>query len=426
MELLQLFITALIPVLKILFITVLGSYLALDRVNILGEDARKHLNTVVFYVFSPALVSSNLARTITPKSIVKLWFMPVNILITFIVGSILGWILLLLTRPPAYLRGIVVGCCAGGNLGFMLLIIVPAVCKEKGSPFGAPDVCHTFAVAYASLSMAIGAMYLWSYVYNIVRISAKRGTQNAHESPERSSTPNQVSCTEPPLSSKESEEVEDNAADQYALPCTAISEENAKMTSLGKVIKQRIMMVFGKLNLKTIFSPSTTGAMVGFVIGLIPQIRKTIDRRWRSSTGGSRHCFFIGSVNSSPYDCRDAAIPSLTLIIGGNLLAGSRGPGIQKSVVVGIIVVRYVALPLAGILVVKGALKFGLVHYDPLYVFVLLLQFSLPPAMNIGIMAQLFGAGEKECSVIMLWAYVFASVTLTFWSAFFMWLVARM
>ncbi|XP_008237904.1 PREDICTED: uncharacterized transporter YBR287W-like isoform X1 [Prunus mume] len=416
MELLQLFITALIPVLKILFITVLGSYLALDRVNILGEDARKHLNTVVFYVFSPALVSSNLARTITPKSIVKLWFMPVNILITFIVGSILGWILLQLTRPPAYLRGIVVGCCAGGNLGFMLLIIVPAVCKEKGSPFGAPDVCHTFALAYASLSMAIGAMYLWSYVYNIVRISAKRGTQNAHQSPERSSTPNQVSCTEPPLSSKESEEVEDKAADQYALPCTAISEENAKMTSLGKVIKQRIMMVFGKLNLKTIFSPSTTGAMVGFVIGLIPPIRKLL-----IGDGAP-----LRVVQDTASLLGDAAIPSLTLIIGGNLLAGSRGPGIQKSLVVGIIVVRYVALPLVGILVVKGALKFGLVHYDPLYLFVLLLQFSLPPAMNIGIMAQLFGAGEKECSVIMLWAYVFASVTLTFWSAFFMWLVARM
>ncbi|BFG30510.1 hypothetical protein CerSpe_167840 [Prunus speciosa] len=416
MELLQLFITALIPALKILFTTVLGSYLALDRVNILGEDARKHLNRVVFYVFSPALVSSNLARTITHKNIVKLWFMPVNILITFIAGSILGWILLQLTRPPAYLRGIVVGCCAGGNLGFMLLIIVPAVCKEKGSPFGDPDVCHTYALAYASLSMAIGAIYLWSYVYNIVRISAKRGTQNAHQSPERSSTPNQGSCTEPPLSSKESEVVEDNAEDQYVLPSTAISEENAKMTSLGRVIKQRIMTAFGKLNLKTVFSPSTTGAMVGFVIGLIPQIRKLLIGDGAPLRVVQDTASFLG----------DAAIPSLTLIIGGNLLSGSRGPGIQKSLVVGIIVVRFVALPLVGILVVKGALKFGLLHSDPLYLFVLLLQFSLPPAMNIGIMAQLFGAGEKECSVIMLWAYVFSSVTLTFWSAFFMWLVAQM
>ncbi|KAK9928509.1 hypothetical protein M0R45_025642 [Rubus argutus] len=70
MKLLQLFITASIPV--------------------------KHLNSVAFYVFTPALVGSILAQTITYHSMVKLWFMPVNILLTFIVGSIFGWILLLL------------------------------------------------------------------------------------------------------------------------------------------------------------------------------------------------------------------------------------------------------------------------------------------------------------------------------------------
>lgn len=40
-----------------------------------------------------------------------------------------------------------------------------------------------------------------------------------------------------------------------------------------------------------------------------------------------------------------------------------------------------------------------------------------------GTITQLFGAGESECSVIMLWTYGLASVALTFWSTFFMWLV---
>jgi len=144
MGLLELFITASIPVLKTLLLTALGSYLALESVDILGEDARKHLNTVVFYVFNPALVSTNLAKTITSESMLKLWFMPVNILITFIVGSVLGWILVIITRTPPHLRGLVVGCCAAGNLGNILLIMIPAICKEKGGPFGAPDVCHTY------------------------------------------------------------------------------------------------------------------------------------------------------------------------------------------------------------------------------------------------------------------------------------------
>ncbi|KAM2511875.1 protein PIN-LIKES 1-like [Malus sylvestris] len=378
MELKQLFVMASIPVLKVLLITALGLYLALDRVNILGEVTRKNLNTVVFYVFSPALVGSNIAQTITYQSMVKMWFMPVNILITFVIGSMLGWLLIQLTRPPAHLRGLVLGCCAAGNLGMMLLVIVPAVCIEKGSPFGASDVCHMYAMGYASLSMAIGAVYLWSYVYNIVRISSRRGTQDSNQSSERSSTSDQA-------------------------------------TTSGQ-LKQRIVMVFKTINLKTIFAPASIGALVGFAIGVIPQIRKLL-----IGDGAP-----LRVIQDTAYLLGDGAIPALTLIIGGNLLQGLRGSGIQKSLVVGIIVVRYVALPLIGVLVVKGALKFGLVHSDPLYLFVLLLQFSLPPAMNIGIMTQLFGAGENECSVIMMWTYAFASLSLTFWSAAFMWLVARL
>lgn len=52
--------------------------------------------------------------------------------------------------------------------------------------------------------------------------------------------------------------------------------------------------------------------------------------------------------------------------------------------IVGIILVRYIFLPLLGVAIVKAAVKFGLVPSDPLYQFVLLLQYALPPAMNIG------------------------------------------
>ncbi|KAK9928520.1 hypothetical protein M0R45_025652 [Rubus argutus] len=389
MEVFQLFITASIPVLKVLFITALGSYLALERVNILGEETRKNLNTVVFYVFSPALVGTKLAQTITYDSMIKLWFMPVNILITFIVGSILGWMLIQLARPPPHLRGLVLGCCAAGNLGNLPLIIIPALCEEKGSPFGAPEICHTYGMAYTSLSTAIGAIYIWSYVYNIVRISSKRSTQDSSHGL-----------------------VEDDA-DKYALPC-AISQQESRIEHQSKS-KNSIVRIFNKLNLKTIFAPSTTGAIVGFAIGVIPQIRKTM-------IGEDAPLRVIQDTTNL---LGNGAIPALTLIIGGNLLKGLRGSGIQKSLVVGIIIVRYVLLPLTGILITKGALKFGLVHSDPLYLFVLLLQYTLPPAMNIGTITQLFGAGENECSVILLWTYVFSSVSLTLWSAFFMWFVAR-
>lgn len=63
---------------------------------------------------------------------------------------------------------------------------------------------------------------------------------------------------------------------------------------------------------------------------------------------------------------------------------GLKGSGIQLSFIVGILAVRFIFLPLLGIIIVKGALRFGLVHPDPLFQFVLLLQYAVPPAINLG------------------------------------------
>ncbi|XP_042495647.1 protein PIN-LIKES 3-like [Macadamia integrifolia] len=414
MGLLNLFIVASIPVLKVLLVTAIGSFLALDSIGIMGEDARKHLNRVVFFVFNPALVSTNLAKTITYESMIKLWFMPINILFTFLIGSALGWILIQITRPPSHLRGLILGCCAAGNLGNMLIIIVPAVCNEKGSPFGDSDVCSTYGMAYASLSMAIGAIYLWSYVYNIVRISSRKCTEAIDESTSNSSKePSTLlngSCKEPLLSKDLS--ILENQSDHFALPCS--SSEARPQVPISVKFKQCLKTISEKINLKTLFAPSTTGAIVGFFIGVISPIR------WLM-IGDSAP---LRVIEDSAYLIGEGAIPATTLIMGANLLRGLRGSDIRVSLIFGIIVVRYIALPLFGILIIKGVLHFGVVQSDPLYAFVLLLQFALPPAMNIGTITQLFGAGERECSVILLWTYGLASIALTLWSTFFMWLVS--
>ncbi|KAL7116414.1 hypothetical protein ACP275_03G003600 [Erythranthe tilingii] len=417
MGLVDLFIASTIPVLKVLLVTGLGSYLAFDHVGILGDDARKHLNNITFFVFSPALVYSNLAKTITYESMAKLWFMPLNILITFIVGSVLGWVVIQITRAPSHLRGLIIGCCAAGNLGNLLLIIIPAVCKEKGSPFGDPDVCQTYGMSYASLSMAIGAIYLWSYVYNIVRVSSSSSSKeveiindsyvnnNNNKSSIESLSPS--STREPLLSSTQDHEI------GLILPQDTF--QHKPPVSLSDRMKQRLEMLLNKMNLKKLFSPSTTGAIAGFVVGLVPLIRKLIISDEAPLRVLQDTALLLG----------DGAIPAVTLVMGGNLLKGLKGGSeIRKSIIFGIVFVRYVAMPLIGIVVVQGAIRFGIVHDNPLYQFVLLLQFALPPAMNIGTITQLFGAGESECSVIMLWCYLLASVALTVWSTLFLWLVS--
>jgi len=51
MEFWKLFVVALMPVLKVLLITALGTILAINRFHILGENTRKNLNTVSLIIF---------------------------------------------------------------------------------------------------------------------------------------------------------------------------------------------------------------------------------------------------------------------------------------------------------------------------------------------------------------------------------------
>ncbi|KAL9225694.1 hypothetical protein vseg_001588 [Gypsophila vaccaria] len=418
MALLELFVASSMPVIKVLLITALGSLLALERVGVLGADARKHLNKIVFFVFNPALVSSNLAKALKHESIQMMWFMALNILITFVIGSGLGFIIVHITRAPRHLRGLILGCCAAGNMGNMLFIIIPAVCKEKGTPFGAPDECHTFGMAYASLSMAIGAIYLWSYVYNMVRLCAIKNPKETRiddssvENPcDETPVIDSRNCKVPLLPPKECEILVHQRDENIG------SLDNQTETSEVSVmdrVKRNVRKVFEKINMKALFAPSTIGAIVGFIVGLVPAIRNLM-----IGQGAPLHV-----IQDTALLLGDGSIPSVTLVMGGNLLKGLQRSEIKKRLVIGIVVARYIVLPVIGTAIVKAAIHFALVPKDPLYQFVLLLQYAVPPAMNIATITQLFGAGENECSVIMLWSYVLASVALTAWSTFFMWLVA--
>ncbi|XP_071708608.1 protein PIN-LIKES 3-like [Rutidosis leptorrhynchoides] len=352
MGIVDLFWAASMPVLKVLIVIVLGAFLAMDSIDILGQSTRKQVNIIVFFVLSLHLLAVNLARTITYKNIVSMWFMPVNIL-TIIIGSALGWLLMITTRPPQHLKGLIIGTCVAGNLGNMLLIILPAVCKEKGSPFGDPDVCSNHSIAYTSLSLAIGAVYLWLYVYILVRVFVGHSQDPGN---------NVV------VPIKETG-IEQKDETQTLHPSFKVDE---KVKVRLHVMKQQLVTFSKRIKLKAVFAPSIIGAIVGFVIGTVAPIRRLMI----GTTAPLR------VIQDSASLVGDTTIPMVTLIVGGNLLKGS---GISLTLVFGIIAVRYVFLPLFGILMVKGALHLGLVHPDPLYVFVLLLQFALPPAMNTGI-----------------------------------------
>jgi predicted permease len=117
MGFLSMLLVASMPIVQVLLIGVIGAFLASGYSKVLTASARRDMNKVVFTVFTPSLIFASLAKTVTLADVVSWWFMPVNIAITFLAGSALGWIACKVLKPPQHFRGLIIAFCSSGSVG---------------------------------------------------------------------------------------------------------------------------------------------------------------------------------------------------------------------------------------------------------------------------------------------------------------------
>lgn len=423
----SLLVVALMPVVEVLLVALLGAYLASGRCNLLSAAARADINRVVYAVFTPALMLASLARTVTLQDAISWWFMPVNIAIIFLAGGVLGWVAVLLLRPPQHLRGMVIASCSAANFGNLLLIVIPAVCREDGNPFGDEDVCTDRGLSYASFSMALGGLYIWTHTLSVMKRSSEvyrkmMIKQEPHD-------PKETLGSEDDPWKQDEEDEEEGVVSLPSESSSAVHEKEQHQALLTPLLsssdhqrsnKTSSNSMWDKLKhgthqiVEELTAPPTLGAVLGFIVGAVPWLRST----------------FVGDdaplrvVQDSLKLLGDGTVPCITLILGGNLTKGMSKTTVSRWVIAAIICVRYVILPVVGVVVVKSARQLGFLPPDPLYQYVLMLQFALPPAMSIGTMAQLYDVAQEECSVIFLWTYLVAALALTAWSTVFMSILA--
>ncbi|KAH9710511.1 protein PIN-LIKES 7 [Citrus sinensis] len=378
---------------------------------------------MVFTVFTPSLMFASLAKTVTLEEIISWWFMPVNVAMTFLIGGILGWIVVKLLRPKPHLEGLVIATCASGNLGNLLLIIVPAICHEQGSPFGNRDVCSSVGLSYASFSMALGGFFIWSYSYQLIKQSSVRYKALA-QAAEPEEVPKEVNKDFD--ANAQTQLLRGTTDDQEDVSVLVASTKSSSDPECQIIVTQASHLQTGKESfwkrsleflhqlLEELLAPPTLAAIVGFIFGAVVWLRNLI-------IGDSAP---LRVIQDSIEILGDGTIPCITLILGGNLIQGLRSSTLKPLIIIAVVCVRYVALPFIGVWVVKAAAALGFLPSDPLYHYVLMVQFTLPPAMNIGTMTQLFDVAQEECSVLFLWTYLVAALALTGWSMVYMWILS--
>ncbi|KAI7738386.1 hypothetical protein M8C21_008449 [Ambrosia artemisiifolia] len=406
----SLFTVATMPILEVLLVSAIGALMATQYFNLLSSDTRKSLNKIVFVAFTPSLIFASLAKTVTLEDIISWWFMPINIGMTFLCGGILGWIATKIIRPKPHIEGLLIAMCSTGNLGNILLIIVPAICTQGGSPFGEHSVCKSKGLSYASFSMALLKSSSLRYI-------ALKETEDSPQEPNKNTNADEKTQ----LLNGESQEYIDvvvplsysTSDDAQIQPVKTLhqgllSKDEKEDRSFSSKLKDILHSV-----LEELLAPPTLGSIVGLFFGATPWLKNLVI--------GDDAPFRV--IQDSVTLLGDGTIPCITLILGGNLIQGLRKASIKPVIIITMICVRYVILPIVGIMVVKAATSLGILPADPLFSFVLLIQYTVPPAMNISTMAQLFNVGQEECSVLTMWSYLAAAFALTGWSTVFMWIL---
>ncbi|XP_064977626.1 protein PIN-LIKES 6-like isoform X2 [Musa acuminata AAA Group] len=369
---------AVLPIAKVFTMCFLGFLMASKYVNILPANGRKLLNGLVFSLLLPCLIFSQLGRAITWQKLLEWWFIPVNIILATILGSLVGLLVASVVRPPYPYFKFTVIHVGIGNIGNIPLVLIAALCRDKSNPFGDSDKCSQDGNAYISFGQWMLAPPPGETFDGAEEVKLPT------KIPVNNSAPDQV----PLLTSKDAE---------------TTSHESLKQ---GQLIGYLCHLV-EKLKIKQVFQPPIIASILAIVIGTVPVLKHFILTDDAPLFFFTDSCLILG----------EAMIPCILLALGGNLVdgpgAGSKRLGLRTTAA--IIFGRLVLVPPAGLGIVTVADKLGLFpRGDKMFKFVLLLQHTMPTSVLSGAVASLRGCG-KEAASVLFWVHIFAVFSMAGW-----------
>ncbi|KAK6255631.1 hypothetical protein SCA6_016936 [Theobroma cacao] len=296
------------------------------------------------------------------------WFIPVNVVLGAISGSLIGFVIVTFVKPPyPYFKFSIIQIGIG-NIGNVPLVLIAALCRDTSNPFGDTETCSTQGTAYISFGQWVGAIILYTYVFHMFAPPAE-GTFDLEDvnlplkNPPKDASPEQV-----PLLMQE------------AAVTDSDNSEKGKFSSCGVGMSRCVVsvLVFSmehKVSTGQVEKDQET--ILAMVLGAVPVLKRLIFTTDAPLYFFTDSCIILG----------EAMIPCILLALGGNLVDGP-GPGSSRiglRTLVAIIIGRLCLVPPAGLGIVTLADKLGfLPANDKMFRFVLLLQHTMPTSVLSG------------------------------------------
>lgn len=383
-----------LPIIKVFLMCSLGCLMASKYVNILTPAGRKLLNGLVFTLFLPCLIFTQLGRAVTLQKMLEWWFIPMNIVLGSISGSLIGFVVALIIRPPKDYFKFTIVQIGIGNIGNVPLVLIGAVCGDKNNPFGDSETCNQMGSAYISFGQWVGAVILYTYVFHML---APPPANNVKESLESEADAGKVNI---------------DITDSTRVPLLAVEEGivdkrlKVDWRSKALMVIAHVSSLVERLKIKQILQPPIMASVLAMFIGIIPFLKQLILTDDAPFFFITDSCIILGG----------AMVPCIMIALGGNLIGGPGNSKIGMRTTVAIVFARLFLVPPVGLGIVTLADKLGFIPAnDKMFRFILLLQHTMPTSILAGAVANIRGFAEREASTILFWVHICAMFSMTLW-----------
>ncbi|KAK9354524.1 auxin efflux carrier [Lipomyces doorenjongii] len=412
-------------VVQVVLVCMLGFWAA--HVRLLNPALQKHISQLNVMLFTPCLIFVKLASAITADKLVDLAIVPV---------------LFVLTAGVSYLAGVAINRFQGFNRRESNFVIAMAVFANSNSlpvsltialaqtlptlkwlPDDTAETIASRGILYLLIFQQLGQMLRWSWGYNTLLSKGYNGDEISM----RSSQLSTIAMSAKPLLAEDcstdtsgSSDISDSPTgslyyrpDQALLPSFNRSfRKDFNRSALGRIVDNTTVRNVKLFLVRAVgyMNPPLWAMLSAFIVAVIPPLQRLLFEE--------KDTFIYRTFTSAVTQTSQVSVPLILVVLGANLypddVATPPSPNFKR-IVASSLVARMLISGAVLIPILAAFAKFVHVSIvdDPIFLVVLFLLATAPPAIQLSQICQLNEVFEREMAAVLFWGYVVLTLPVT-------------
>lgn len=402
-------------VVEVILVCLAGFWAA--KTNLLDKKAQKHVSILNVDIFTPALIFSKLAPSLSLKKLFEIFIIPIFYAISTGISFLVSRIVSRYLQLDEYESNFVTAMSVFGNSNSLPVSLTIALAYTLPNlewddvPNDNPDQVASRGILYLLIFQQIGQVLRWSWGYNTL---LKRkpssylatdgyGTDTSSKSGNSHLVPNTdySSSTVSRSSTQQLLRGPDHLEDQI---------EDFELSNEPNLLKKcAIRAKYWAHKFLSAMNPPLYAMAASVFVASIPPLQRAfyVDNGFVQNTI-SKAITQLGSVS----------IPLILIILGSNLYPSAETPPKSDNynkIVIGSLVSRMIIPPLILLPLIALAVKVSdtSILDDPIFLVVAFILTISPPAIQLSQICQLNELFEKEMAGVLFWGYVVLTLPTT-------------